>query len=293
MDFIKDFRKLISENSIQNNIRLDDSLNDFYYICNYIDIKNRWFVNIKPYGIVTSNIIQKKFKYLNKQEITSIEDIKHRIQNGIPIVSYLSGWIDKNEIEKSDWLLKNFSIYHCHLEERMPNGHFERKSNHLLFFCKCNDVVYFIDIKKHPNGYEWLDIDLLKVIEENGWLQLLSYSPNTTAPLYDLKTLFQLSKMSTIFVNLNYGIAMSRLDLTQNSWDAVNLSHYWVGYLLRCQKWCENAEELLNIFPNTQFDFELIIEDHFFVAHDPHVLDGIKIKLCEIPEFMYCFEDDT
>jgi len=290
MNFIKDFRKIIFDNSTVEGIRLDDCLNDIYYVCSYIDIKNRWFINTKEYRIITSSSIHKKIESLSTLELTSYKDIKYRLQNKIPIVSYLSARIDKSEIGKSDWLLKNFGIYHCHLEEKMPNGHFKRDSNNLLFFCGSNDAVYLIDIKNHPTREGWLDVDLLKVIEENGWLHLLKYIPDYTVPSFDAETTFNLSKMSTVYLNLNHGVALSNLDLTCNSFDAVNISDYWIKYLSDCQKWCENDEELHKMFPNVLLDFELVIEDNSFVIYEPNVENGIKIKLCKIPNFMYYFK---
>lgn len=101
-----------------------------------------------------------------------IFEIKHKLENNLSVISYLSTSLLKSNFK--DQMLNNFGIYHLHLGHGLKNGFRERTGN-LLFIYIQKSNVYFLGIFPH---YKWLLEDKLEIIVEN-WPNLLN--------MYELK----------------------------------------------------------------------------------------------------------
>ena len=89
----------------------------------------------------------------------------------------MSKGLKNPKINKSDFLLKNWYIYHVHLEKATPGKPFTKPN--LLFFQRKGQMVHLIDVRKHPNGSDWFIRDLLDTFYDN-WPWLLRYFPGHT-----------------------------------------------------------------------------------------------------------------
>lgn len=79
-------------------------------------------------------------------------------------------------------MLKVWNIYHLHLEKKQEQKKY--KNPNLLFFQPKGNTVYFIDIRRHPTGNEWLSREWLEIIYNN-WPELLHYEPGLVPCIAD------------------------------------------------------------------------------------------------------------
>ena len=177
MDFQHDLAEIARCLMQKSGILVDKEWDDCYCCIKYLELLHRWFDSSVPYKVVYSKVLWEKLSKLTAYELSALQDIIYRLESCISITLYMSKDIKKTAIQKSDFLLKNWDIYHLHLEKQIPKKRFTNPN--LLFFQTKGQVVHLIDIRKHPKGSEWFIKDLLEIVYEN-WPWLLNCFPGCT-----------------------------------------------------------------------------------------------------------------
>lgn len=288
MNFEHDLAKFAREMMVDAGVKVSENWDDCYTCIKYLELCHRWFDSSVPYIVVFSKELQRKIPLLTKNERLALQDIIHRMKNCLSITLYMSKDIKETEIKKSDFFLKNWNIYHLHLEKRIVKKRFS--NNNLLFFQPKGQVVHMIDIKKHPKGAAWFDRELIEIVYNN-WPWLLHYIPNSKVigAIEDSKVHNELKqtvvlipfKNGTLFPT-NLGVASSG-----DSGLAVRGAYDILNRLKQCEICLNDEEEKIrkeiyestSIQVNEQLDYTLIIEEGFFVAYEKHT--NSKIKLFE------------
>ena len=286
MDFKHNLAELSREMMVDAGVKVSEDWDDYYTCVKYLELHHRWFDSSVPYIVLFSKELQEKLPCLSKNELAALQDIIYRLKNCLPIMPYMSKDIYNPKTKKSDFLLKNWNIYHLHLEKRSIVKRFTNPN--LLFFQCEGQAVHMIDIKPHPTGAKWFDRELFEIIDDN-WPWLLRYYPGAISggPTDDskvhnaLKNQFCLvSFRGRALVPTNLGVA--------SSGDS-NLAVRNVDNLLNKLKACEamlkkEEEEIrqeinrsMSIIVTDPLDYTLIVENGFFVAYEKH--SNAKIRL--------------
>lgn len=171
----------------ENKIRVDENADDTQKILNYLDNREH-FIDIFPRNVVESEELKYK---LEKKSIGVDEDteyifngynyIKSLFENGKNINYHLSRKIFDSRDSKKDMLLNAWKIKHVHLtdiETNSKTGMKRNRSKYLLFFIVNKKNAYFIDIIEHPQANKFFCFNLLKIIKNNGWMNLIGYLEN-------------------------------------------------------------------------------------------------------------------
>lgn len=287
MDFQHDLAEILKQQLIMGNIEIPDEWSDHDICLNYLEIKNRWFDSSVSYKVVYSKQLLEKIPTLSKEEQSALGDIVKCLEECISLKPYMSKLIQTTDMKKSDFLLKNWGIYHLHLEKlsvlktnfKMPN---------LLFFQPMGRVIHFIDVKPHPKGATWFDRDLLEIIYSN-WPWLLNFL-NEVKPLQDIPDdkvhNFNKHAVSIIqfhggaLVPTNFGVATSG-----NSVKAVMECNRIFNELRKCEIRLKEQEAIIKkkieeevgVNATDLLEYNLMIEDGWFLACEKN--SGMKIKL--------------
>ena len=253
----------------------------------YLEIHHRWFDSSVPYVSVFSRELWKKLPLLTSEEQAAIRDIVNRLMTCQPITPYMSRDIRAISVKKSDFLLKNWNIYHLHLE-KAP----ERYTNpNLLFFQPEGKVVHFIDVRPHPKGAAWFDRGLFDIIYDS-WPHLLIYRPDvkTTLPIPD-EGVHELLKGSVALIPFREGsLFPTNLGVVASgdSGLAARTAGKIFNMLTECQlDLTERKAEIRKLIrkkgikPPAELDYELIVENGFFVAYERQT--HVKIRLFPVP----------
>ena len=261
---------------------------DCYACIKYLELHHRWFDSSVPYGVVCSRELSEKLYRLSDTDQRAVHEIIHCLKNCIAITPYMSKGIKNAEIRKSDFLLKNWDIYHLHLEKAIPGRPFTNPS--LLFFQRKGQMIHLIDIRKHPKGSEWFIRELLEIIYDN-WPWLLQYFPGYTPTEniedHDIHTAL---KSMVIPVPFRKGMLMPTTLGVASSGDSSMAVKQAYSILNRLQCWeielRNNEEDIrkgiwksMDIQIIEPLDYTLIVEDGFFVAYETH--SNAKIRLFE------------
>lgn len=132
MDFQHDLAEILRELMRNAGITVLSEWDDCYACIKYLELHHRWFDSSTPYEVVCSKELLKKIPVLSADEQTAIRDIIHCLKYCITITPYMSKGLKNTDIRKSDFLLKNWDIYHVHLEKAIPGKSFT--NSNLLFF---------------------------------------------------------------------------------------------------------------------------------------------------------------
>ena len=154
-------------------INLDGIMIDFSIIphekllSNYIELKRKYFYSEKAMEVEYLDAYKRKIFLITKKQKIIIKEIEDRFKDGKSIKPYLTSNLHFTKFSKEDFLLKNYNIYHLHLNSANKNEHLVKRANKLIFFTYDKEKVYFIDIIKHPIGDEWDKVkdNLLKQLE--------------------------------------------------------------------------------------------------------------------------------
>lgn len=201
----------------------------------------------------------------------------------------MSREINTTSMRTSDFLLKNWEIYHVHLEKIQPDK--PALNPNLLFFQVKGQVVHFIDVKPHPTGSDWFDRELLEIVYQN-WPNLLVYrsdlKPSEIIP--DSKV-HGITKRCVAFIPFHGGsLFPTSLGVTSSgdSGTAVRMADYIFNSFVLWEKQLEaNPESIreeirrLHLPMPENLDFSLIIENNYFVAYEEHAL--IKVRMFALP----------
>ena len=261
---------------------------DCYACIKYLELHHRWFDSSISYEVVFSDKLLKKISGLSQSDQDAIRDIVHRLKNCITIKPYMSKGINNTEIRKSDFLLKNWDIYHLHLEKASLGKPFTNPN--LLFFQRRGQVVHLIDIRKHPTGSEWFVRELLEIVYDN-WPWLLQYFPEYI-PMESIEDCDDHDALKSMVVPIPFrnGMLMPTTLGVASSGDSGRAVKQAYSILNRLQQWeielAKNEEDIrksifesMAIQVTEPLDYTLIVEDGFFVAYETH--SNAKIRLFE------------
>ena len=289
MNFHQDLARIAYEELMQAGIAVPASWDDYHICLNYMEISHRWFDSSISYAVVYSKELLQKFPLLSTDEREAIKDIEYCLRNCKPITPYMSRLITDTSIKKSDFLLKNWDIYHLHLEKLIPPIAKFTKEN-LLFFQAKGCVVHFIDVKKHPTASGWFDRGLLEIIYNN-WPHLLRYlyGMKPTADIPDNEVHSAFKHMVGIIDFHGGSLFPTNMGVTTsgNSSRAVQETDRLFNRLALAEKdLLESEDEIKDeIFASMgkrceNLDYELITENGYFVAYE--TTTNAKIRLFPI-----------
>lgn len=286
MNFQHDLAQIAYEELTQAGITVPSSWDDYHICLNYMEISHRWFDSSIPYYVIYSKELLQKLPTLSLEEQKAIKDIEWCLGHCQTITPYMSRLIKDTSMRKSDFLLKNWDIYHLHLEKLTPPLMNFTKEN-LLFFQVKGQVAHFIDVKKHPRANSWFDRGLLEIIYNN-WPYLLRYlhGVKPTAQIPDNEVHNALKSMVCILdfhggalIPTNMGVATSG-----NSSMAVRETDRLFNMLRAAEKNLLDNENSIKkeIFAATGLKcenphYQLITEDGFFVAYEKATHAKIKL----------------
>lgn len=287
MNFKNDLAEIASAQLAQEGISIPPDWNEDDVCINFFELTHRWFDSSIPYKVVYSQELLAKMRELTDEEILALKDIEERLANRKSITQYMSRGIKETNIKKSDFLLKNWNIYHLHLEKFVPPIARYTKPN-LLFFQPKGQVVHFIDVLPHPSGVEWFKRELLETIYKN-WPNLLKFL-NGVKPTQEIPDdeIHNLTKQVVTIIDFhggalipsNHGVVCSG-----HSYMAVDKAHRIFNKLRICEQELAKKEDEIKraILKSTgksineALDYKLIIESECFVAQEKHTLETINL----------------
>lgn len=128
-----------------------------------------------PKEVIFSKHLKNKFNnYLSQELIDCINFFKSKFENGEEINFNLSRKVFDDCFE--DWIFNIWNIRHLHLNDKIINDCENMKNNrsdYLLFFIINKLKCYFIDVIKHPRGYNFTSTDFLKILDEENWISII------------------------------------------------------------------------------------------------------------------------
>lgn len=291
MNLQHDLAMISKQELLESDIIFDEDLDDYHLVLTYLETNERWFDSSIAYEIKYSKTLLSKLPTLTEDERIAFDDIVYRLKNCQPITPYMSRYIWKTSMNQSDFLLKNWNIYHLHLEKAEPKKNFENKSSNLLFFQPEGNTVHLIDIILHPKGNGWFNQGLFETIYSE-WPHLLRYQEDLKVidPVPESEMHRALKHMVTLvpFHNgvlfpTNLGVASSG-----NSSKAVRTADCLFNCLRAREKEMLDNEteirtgisEMLKRDITETLEFVLEIENNNFIAYEEKL--EIKIELFPI-----------
>ncbi len=288
MNFVQDYAEILRQKLNKYGVVIPSS-NDRDVFIQYFELQRRWF-NIKaPCIVVYSQELLAKIPTLSEDDRKAIKDIESCFKNGNSVTQYMSRLINNTEIKKSDFLVKNWNIYHLHLETlSVPKRGFSKPN--LLFFQPKGYVVHFIDVKPHPHGDGWFDRDMLEIVYSN-WPWLLNFlkgvSPTGTLPDNQIH---KLTKRVNVLLDFHGGALMPSgfgVMASGIGFNAVNESIKLSNMLHRIEDALKRDEarirkdiskhfDLSNI---KELDYKLVIENDTLSAEEIHSKVKVKIEI--------------
>ena len=303
MNFKKDIDEHLYNALVKNGIKIDK--NDKKLAIHYFDIRERLidfdikFKTLKSkeiYEILSSNI-------LKDDEMLSFNDIVFRLENNQPIDMYLSNSVYNISMDRSDYLLKNWGIYHLHLEKKNSiTNSFEKKSD-LLLFLKISanwKNILLISIDKHPKSETWYQEKWLKIIDDNWDSELMCYDGGLKV-INELpeNEVFKETQRKICAVTINNKVVFPYLGCASSGDSIINVRREsdlynfvrnlqedttkdYYKYFVDISKYCRRH----GLVFNKNLDFHIIIEYlepfSWFVLYEKS--NKIKFKICTTKE---------
>lgn len=302
MNFKKDIDQHLYDALKKNRININ--INDEKLAIHYFDIRERLIDFDIKFTVLKSKEITNILlsNILNSEEIVAFNDIVYRLENGISIDTYTSNYVYEICIEKSDYLLKNWGIYHLHLEKKDNNTNRFTKNNKLLFLKISKDYkkILLISIDKHPKSNTWYQEKWLKIIDDNWENELMCY-PQKGKIINEIseQEMFKMSQKQIVAVTINDKIIFPFLGCATSGDSNINVKRMCdlynflrsfqedvvkqiPQYYIEISKYCRKNG--LNF--NKRLDFHMIVEYHkpysWFVLYEKNNL--IKYKICRTKE---------
>ena len=294
MDFHHDLAEISSRGLKNLGIQISPNWDNWHLYMNWVQIRQRRLDSLQHYQVIYSQELTQKLADLSENDKKNIADIENRLRNAEPITDYMSKLINSPSIEKSDFLLKAWNIYHLHLEKKNPKKKYTNPL--LLFFQRKGNVVYFIDVRQHPYGNKWFSHELLEIVHDN-WPELVRYIPNmkpvlesgASVNLTD-EQVFELMKNGVTTIvpfrdgSLLYtsgGIAASgdggtAVFIADKVWNSLSLCQIRLN--TNPQRYCNRTNNGAYRIPN----YKLVLEDGSFFAYDKRRKE--KLFLFKEPE---------
>ena len=288
MNFKHDLAEIARGELRQAGIKVPKEWDDYQACMKYLEIHHRWFDSSVPYAVVYSKELREKYPTLTPEEQEAIRDIEKRLNCCETLTPYMSRDIRATSVKKSDFLLKNWNIYHLHLE-KSSDGY---QNPNLLFFQPKGRVVHLIDVKPHPKGTGWFDRALLEIVYDN-WPHLLNYRPGMkpTCSIPD-DGVHDLLKSMVAFIPFRDGglfptnlgvVASGDSGLAVRETDRMfNTLTTWERELMEREDEVKQELLRLNLEVPDALDYSLEVEDGFFIAYEIHT--QAKIRMFEVPQ---------
>lgn len=289
MNFRHDFAEMAREEFRNLGMSVPKEWDDYEICIKLFQVLQRHINSNIPYYVLYSKELLQKLPYLPESDRREIKRIEWCLRNCQSITEYMSRDINTTSMRKSDFMLKNWEIYHVHLEKVQKNK--KCTNPHLLFFQIKGQVAHFIDVKKHPQGSDWFDRDLLEIVYQN-WPNLLVY-PNGLRPCENLpdNQIYELTKRCVAFIPFHEGVLFPTSMGVMSSGDsgtAVRAIQFIFNSFALWEKQLEKDEKRLRTEINRihhpmpeKLDFSLIIEKNNFVAYEEYA--QIKVKMFVVP----------
>jgi len=156
-------KKLVLKILKQHDIKPDGNTTEDV-LRSYFNLKHK-VIKSKPRSVTISKGLLAKAKSLNVE--TVLVTIESKFISGEDVNPFLSKSIFRSE--SHDHLLNDWQIHHLHLNTRKkkPTDYFNARSELLLFVHLTDDIVYFIDIRRHNENYVFAQRDLLRIVRDN------------------------------------------------------------------------------------------------------------------------------
>ena len=287
MNFKHDLAEISKKELHKEGIKVPKEWDDYRICMRYLEIHHRWFDSSVPYMVVFSRELWRKLPRMSVEEQAAIRDIVNRLKSCQPITAYMSRDIHAISVKKSDFLLKNWNIYHLHLE-RVPERY---RNPNLLFFQPMGQVVHMIDVRPHPKGAAWFDRGLFDIIYDN-WPHLLIFMPGVkpTLPVPDEGVHGLLKKAVSLVPFRNGALFPTNLGVAASGDSTVavrtadrifNRLTEWQLELAEREAEIKESIREAGIDPPAVLDYTLVVEDGFFVAYE--LQTHAKIRMFPVP----------
>ena len=305
MNFKKDIDEHLYNALAKNEIQID--INDRKLAIHYFDIRERLLDFDIKFKVLKSKEINQILSShtLKDDEVDSFNDIVYRLENNKPIDMYLSKYVYDINMNRSDYLLKNWGIYHLHLEKKNSvANNFEGKSNMLLFLkVSANwENILLISIDKHPKSDTWYQEKWLKIIDDN-WNGELLYFDGGVQIINELSEndVFKATQKQVCAVMVNGKVVFPFLGCASSGDSVINVRREcdlynfvsnlqedtiknYNSYFVDISKYCRKHRLVFD----KNLDFHIIIEYHepysWFVLYEQS--NKIKFIICATKEIV-------
>lgn len=289
MNFHHDLAMITKEELNRAGVVVQRTWDDYHIYMNYLQISHRLFNSSIPYITVYSKEFINQWNDLTCEEREVFHDIEERMRTCRPITQYMGRNIRATGKKKSDFLLKNWNIYHLHLEKREDGQPFTNKR--LLFFQPYGRIVHIIAVKNHPKAENWFDRELLEIIFDN-WPWLLNYRegirPTENAPDSEVHELLKSMVTLVPFRNgslfpTSYGVASSgdSSAAVQTADRVFNSLTIWQNDLIKGEREIKKKIQKKKLLVPEHLDYFLKIENNYFIAYEKAT--HAKIRMFPIP----------
>lgn len=211
-------------------------------------------------------------------QLTPLEQFITALKTGRPVTYFLGSQVNAISVKRSDFELKNWGIYHAHLDDKADGKYSNNPNSDLLFFQAKGRVVHLIDIKRHPRGSGWFDPELLEIIYRNWpWLLLSMHGIELLNPVPD-EYMHELSKSVNVMYTLKNGLVVMPSSMgvatSGDSVEAVRQTDFLFNRIKQVEKTLVQDEEQIRddyksktgIILGEKVIFKLDIDDHYFIA---------------------------
>ena len=196
VNFESDLAHIIKREFDEHNIFYEENLDIRSLAARYFEMLNRRIARI-PRTVRFSAEIHNSLGKLRRQADTerkvALADaweavflIRHLLVEGENVNAFLSKNIlyttnedmkkdrlrRKKGCKSIDGLLWDFGMHHFHLSKEVEQSGFIKRSAYLLFALVTQEVVYFVDVRRHDDPLAWVRQDLLRIVHSN-WPELV------------------------------------------------------------------------------------------------------------------------
>ena len=104
-----------------------------------------------------------------QKAISAVYELHRRLTCGGDVTPFLSKSIKHSPLKQKrrDGMLWSYGMHHFHLSPKTRQPGFVCRSDFLLFAIVRESQVYFVDVRRHPKGPEWVQPDLLDIVLAN------------------------------------------------------------------------------------------------------------------------------
>ena len=117
MNFRHDFAEMAREEFRNLGMSVPKEWDDYEICIKLFQVLQRHINSNIPYYVLYSKELLQKLPYLPESDRREIKRIEWCLRNCQSITEYMSRDINTTSMRKSDFMLKNWEIYHVHLEK--------------------------------------------------------------------------------------------------------------------------------------------------------------------------------